>query len=162
MSTILIGKHSIEECIHKTNIPDLDFISSGPVPPNPSELILRPEMDAFIEELQKLYQVILIDTPPVGMVTDGTLLMRKADLPIYVVRAEYSKKGFEKNINELYKKYKYHNLSVILNGFRTIKGYGYGYKYGYYGKSYGYYEKEKLETQPFYKKLFNFKKTSSS
>ena len=96
------------------------------------------------------------------MVTDGTLLMRKADLPIYVVRAEYSKKGYEKNINELYRKYKYHNLSVILNGFRSIKGYGYGYKYVYYGKSYGYYEKDKEINTPFYKKLFKFGKTRHS
>jgi tyrosine-protein kinase Etk/Wzc len=87
ISTILIERHTLTECIQHTNIEALDFISAGPTPPNPSELILNPRFDQMLVELHRSYDVILIDTPPVGLVTDGILIMRKADVPIYIVRA---------------------------------------------------------------------------
>ena len=79
VSTILIERHSLAECIQHTSIESLDFISAGPTPPNPSELILSPKFDQLVAELFKSYDVVLIDTPPVGLVTDGILIMRKAD-----------------------------------------------------------------------------------
>ncbi len=141
MSTILIGKHSVSDCVHHSAIDGYDFIAAGPTPPNPSELILRPEFDELLTNLAREYDVIIIDTPPVGLVTDGVIIMQKADLPIYVVRSEYSKKGFERNINRLIQKNGFNNLSVILNGFNPMQGYGYGYQYGY-GYGYGYYNNE--------------------
>ena len=158
MSTVLIGKHRVEDCIHRSTIDTLDFITSGPTPPNPSELILKPEFDEVMNYLKSRYDIIIIDTPPVGLVTDGILVMRKVDLPIYVVRAEYSKKGFEKNINKLVRKHGFKNLSVILNAFNNMLGsYGYGYQYGY-GYGYGYYgenENEK-EEETFFSKIVDF------
>lgn len=148
MSTMLIGKHKLKDCIQHTSIETLDFISAGPTPPNPSELILRTEFDELLKEMHKIYDVIFIDSPPVGLVTDGIIIMKKADLPIYVVRAEYSKKGFEKNINRLVTKNGFRKLSVILNGFDSSMRYGYGYQYGYgygYGYGGGYYTDDKKE-----------------
>lgn len=144
VSTILIGKHSIKECIRQTPIDTLDYIAAGPTPPNPSELILRPEFDIFLKELHKLYDVIVIDTPPVGLVTDGILVMKKADLPIYVVRADYSKRYFVKNINKLIKNNNFTRLSVVLNAFKHLSQYGYGYDYSYYQ---GYSDEEKPENK---------------
>src|SRR5690606_32172642 len=79
MSTILVGKDSLENCIHQSNLDNLDFITAGPVPPNPSELILNSNTEKVLEELKKTYDVIVIDNPPVGMVTDGIPIIQKAD-----------------------------------------------------------------------------------
>jgi capsular exopolysaccharide synthesis family protein len=151
VSTILIDRHSVQECIQRTNIPTLDFISAGPTPPNPSELILHPQFDRMLEELKQNYDVIIIDTPPVGLVTDGVLIMRKVDVPIYIVRAGYSKKTFLKNINKLVRGSGFNKLTTILNDAQAggMYGYGYGYGYGYsygYGNGYGYYEDTKAPT----------------
>jgi capsular exopolysaccharide synthesis family protein len=132
ISTILIGKHKLQDCIRRTSIRTLDYIAAGPTPPNPSELILRPEFDALLKELHQYYDVIVIDTPPVGLVTDGILVMKKADLPVYVVRADYSKRYFIKNINKLIKNNNFSKLSIILNAFKHLSQYGYGYDYSYY------------------------------
>jgi capsular exopolysaccharide synthesis family protein len=155
ISTILIGKHTLLECIHKTSLSNLDFISAGPIPPNPSELILRPEFDKLIEELHQMYDTVVIDTPPVGLVTDGILLMKKADIQLYVVRANYSKKGVKRNINKVYRSGGFTRLSVVVNAMQAANTYGYGgYGYGY-GYCYGYYEGEKKTS--FFKKLFKSK-----
>ena len=155
ISTILIGKHNIAECIHKTSIDSLDFISAGPIPPNPSELILRPEFDKVIAELLELYDTVVIDTPPVGLVTDGILLMKKADVQLYVVRANYSKKGVKRNINKIYRNGGFTRLSVVINAMNAMNNYGYGgYGYGY---GYGYYEGENKPGTGFLKRLLKGK-----
>jgi tyrosine-protein kinase Etk/Wzc len=125
---------SIDEAIRSTSLENLDFISSGPPPPNPSELILLPELDNIIEELKKKYDVIIMDSPPIGLVTDGIILMKKADIPIYIIRSEFSKKGFLKSIKKLQSQKGVNHLSVIFNGLKRRSGagsYGYGYGYGY-------------------------------
>ncbi|SMD35277.1 capsular exopolysaccharide family [Reichenbachiella faecimaris] len=133
MSTILIGKEKVEDCIQESELENLHFISAGPMPPNPSELLLSPRFDEFLEKLKKKYDVIFLDSPPVGLVTDGILVMKKADLPIYVVRADYSKRSYLKSVHSLISNNKFEHLSVILNGVKSGKGsYGYGYGYGYY------------------------------
>ncbi|WP_422360690.1 polysaccharide biosynthesis tyrosine autokinase [Reichenbachiella sp.] len=133
MSTILIGKEKVEDCIQESELENLHFISAGPMPPNPSELLLSPRFDEFLEKLKKTYDVIFLDSPPVGLVTDGILVMKKADLPIYVVRADYSKRSYLKSVHNLISNNKFEHLSVILNGVKSGKGsYGYGYGYGYY------------------------------
>jgi tyrosine-protein kinase Etk/Wzc len=144
LSTILIGKDTAESCIHKSELENLDFITAGPIPPNPSELIISGRMDALLEELKKTYEVIIIDTPPVGIVTDGISIMQKADYPIYIMRSSYSKKYLIQNVNKLIDENHIRNLSVILNSLdreQTRYGYGYGYGYGD-GYGYGYYEED--------------------
>lgn len=127
VSTILIGRHTVAECVRETPISGLDYIPSGPTPPNPSELILNDELDELLNDLKELYDIIVLDTPPVGLVTDGILVMRKSDLPIYVVRADFSKKIFLKNVNKLVTVNKFNNLAVILNSLHYGQGYGYVY-----------------------------------
>jgi tyrosine-protein kinase Etk/Wzc len=127
MSTLLIGKHDLKDCINNSDIKGLDFIAAGPVPPNPSELILRASFDEILIKLKESYDVILLDTPPIGIVTDGLLAMQKADLPIYVLRADFSKLSFIDNINRLLSTGRYPTLSVILN---SVSKKGTGYSYG--------------------------------
>lgn len=128
LSTILIRKHTWRECLQKTSIENLDFIPSGPHPPNPSELLLNGEFSALIDELQQEYDFIIMDTPPVGLVTDGIMAMRRSDLSIYVVRANYSKKEFLKNVDRIMTVNKFSNVAIVLNALpNSGRGYGYGY-----------------------------------
>lgn len=128
LSTVLIKKNSWRECLQKTTIPNLDFIPSGPHPPNPSELLLNEEFPNVLHEIQQEYDFVLIDTPPVGLVTDGIMAMRKSDLSIYVVRANYSKKEFLKNIERIVAVNKLNNVAIVLNALsHSGKAYGYGY-----------------------------------
>ncbi len=85
-------------------------------------------MDALKEE----YDVIIIDTPPVGLVTDGIHALKMASIPIYVVRADFSKKSFLKNVHRLVKVHKLKNLSLVLNSLKRSKNGNYGYGKGYY------------------------------
>ena len=128
ISSILIHRHTPEECIIKTAVEGFDFIPSGIHPPNPSELLLNGEFEGLLTRLRKNYDYIVIDTPPVGLVTDGIMAMKRADLSIYVVRANYSKKDFLKNIDRITAINKLSNVSVVLNALPSSgKTYGYGY-----------------------------------
>ena len=136
ISNILIGEYSVEDCIVSSGIENLDFIPAGSIPPNPAELIASQRFDAMLDELKAMYDVVVIDTPPVGLVTDGALVMKKADLPLYVFRADFSRKGFVKTLSRIKSSQQLDRLSVILNGMDASSGRGYAYeKYGY-----GYYE----------------------
>jgi capsular exopolysaccharide synthesis family protein len=140
MSTLLIGKYTIDEVIQKSDTENLDIITAGPIPPNPSELVISSAMDEILNKLKKRYDIIIADNPPVGLVTDGITMLQRADYPIYIMCADYSKREFIYFVDRLYFENKFHKLSVILNGldFKKQK-YGYSYyKYGYYGYGYGY------------------------
>ena len=132
MSTILIGKHKIEECVKKTSIDNLDFIPSGPTPPNPSELILRPDFKELIDKLHQTYDIVFIDSPPVGLVTDGILIMKHVDIALYVLRLNYSKRSFKANLHRLVEQANFKHMGIIVNAVQDIHSYGYGYGYGYY------------------------------
>lgn len=133
VSTILIRKHAWQECVVKTSIENLDYIPSGPQPPNPSELLLNGDFTAMLESLKTQYDFILLDTPPVGLVTDGIMAMKRADISIYVFRANYSKKEFLKNLQRVLKLNKFTNVTTVLNALPPDLE-------GYYGA--GYYEDE--------------------
>jgi tyrosine-protein kinase Etk/Wzc len=128
ISTILIKKNTWQECVQQTELENLFFLPSGPHPPNPSELLLNGEFTDLLDELKKEFDYIVIDTPPVGLVTDGIMAMRKSDLSIYVVRANYSKREFLHNINRIQTIHKVSGLAVVLNAMNSSsKAYGYGY-----------------------------------
>ncbi len=128
VSSILIHRNTPQECIVHTSMEGFDFIPSGPHPPNPSELLLNGEFEGLLEELRKTYDYIVIDTPPVGLVTDGIMAMKRADLSIYLVRANYSRKEFLRNIDRITSINKLTNISVVLNALPSSgKTYGYGY-----------------------------------
>ncbi len=138
----LIGDKTLEEVIQQTKIENLDMITSGPIPPNPSELLLTDYLINLIKQLEEMYDFIIIDSPPVGLVSDAFELSKLVDTSIYVVRQGYSKKGMLDMINDKYKDGSIKNISVLLNDMSQGKGYyGYGYGYGLYAD--GYHQEEK-------------------
>ncbi len=159
MSTLLINQSTLDDTIHQTNYKNLDVITSGPVPPNPSELILSNQLNIILDELRKRYDFIFIDTPPIGLVTDALELLAKADVPLYVVRADFTRKEFLNNIEKLVVENKLKKLSIVVNDFgRGASGemYEYGYGYGYtYSQGEGYYTQDR---KPKKKSLLNYLK----
>jgi capsular exopolysaccharide synthesis family protein len=135
----LIGDNALEDVIQKTHIPFLDVITSGPIPPNPSELILGDSMKEMIDELKKSYDYIVLDTPPVGLVSDALELSQFCDVTLYVVRQNFTKKEMLVLLNNRTKRDELRNVSIVFNGYENKAKYGVGYGYGYgYGYSYGY------------------------
>ncbi|MFN5170871.1 MAG: GumC family protein [Cyclobacteriaceae bacterium] len=128
ISTILIRKFKWQDCLVKTALPNLDFIPSGPHPPNPSELLLNGEFSTLLEELKEQYDYIVMDTPPIGLVTDGMMAMRRSDVSIFVFRANYSQREFIHNLQRTVSINKLEHVSVVLNAVPLEqKNYGYGY-----------------------------------
>lgn len=119
-----------------TEFEQLDVITSGPVPPNPAELLLGQALDDMIAQLRERYEYIVIDTVPYGMVADAQIINRIADMCIYVIREGLMDRRRLPEIEELYASGKLPRMSVLLNDVR-YKHAGYGYGYGYYGYGYG-------------------------
>jgi capsular exopolysaccharide synthesis family protein len=142
MSTILSNIDKPEDCMFDGELQGLHIIPSGPTPPNPSELIISRNLVEFIENMKKEFDYIVIDNAPIGLVTDGIEAMKLADIPIYVFRANYSKKEFVQSYIHLKEKYQIRSLYAVLNAIDLEKhaygyNYGYGYAYGYgYGENY--------------------------
>jgi succinoglycan biosynthesis transport protein ExoP len=135
----LIGERKLEDVIQSTHVPYLDVITSGPIPPNPSELILGDSMKEMIMELKKTYDYIVLDTPPVGLVSDALELSQFCDVTLYVVRQNFTKKEMLTLLNNRTKRGELNNVSIVFNGYENKAKYGVGYGYGYgYGYSYGY------------------------
>ena len=142
LSTYLIGKAAMQEIIKLTNIANLSLIPSGPIPPNPSELISNGRLQELLAYLGTQYDYILIDTAPVNPVTDAFILSPMCDVTLYVVRHAYTPKIFLKKLEEKLKTKSLKNPAIVYNG---IKGKGFG-KYGYgYGYGYGYTEDERSD-----------------
>lgn len=138
----LIGQKTVDDIIQPTHIPYLDVISSGPIPPNPSELLMGDAMAELIEELKLKYDYIILDTPPVGLVSDALELSRFCDATLYVTRQGFTKKGMLGVVNEKHKRGELHNISIVFNGYQNKAKYGYGYGYGYGAYGEGYHEEE--------------------
>lgn len=115
---------------------DLDVVTSGPIPPNPSELLLGEALDELIGQLRERYEYIIIDTVPYGMVADAQIISRVVDMCIYVIREGMMDRRRLPDIEDLYTGGKLPNMAVLLNDVR-YKHAGYGYGYGYYGYGYG-------------------------
>lgn len=136
----LIGENNLNEVINTTEVNNLDIITSGPIPPNPSELLISQRMDMLIEELKTDYEIIILDSPPLGIVTDAQDLTKYADTNIFMLRVNYTKKGMLQFINAKYRAQEIKNLSFVLNFYkhnsRKNLNNGYGYGYGIYGDKY--------------------------
>lgn len=134
--------------LHGMLHPLLDVLPGGAVPPNPTELVAREGLDRMLQQLRQTYDYILLDTAPIGMVSDTAIVGRVADVCLYVCRADFTPKAGFQFINRLADEQKFQQLGVVLNGFDTRKRknnniyarrYGYGYGYGSsYGYGYGY------------------------
>ncbi|WOG10483.1 polysaccharide biosynthesis tyrosine autokinase [Bacteroides caccae] len=144
-------EHGITQYLTKTTANLMDFVQpsdinknlfilpGGTVPPNPTELLARGGLEKAIETLKANFDYVILDTAPVGMVTDTLLIGRVADLSVYVCRADYTHKAEFTLINELAENNKLPNLCIAVNGLDlNSRKYGYYYGYGKYGKYYGY------------------------
>ena len=149
----LIGQKTLEEVTFSTEIPNLDVISSGPIPPNPSELLIGENMVEFIAKLKEKYDYILLDTPPVGLVSDAVELSKFADVTLYVMRQNYTKKEMIRLLNNRNERQELTNVSIVFNGYQNKAkygsgygdGYGYGYGYGYGTYAQGYHDEEESQ-----------------
>ena len=150
----LIGTHVLEEIIQPTSIPYLDLITAGPLPPNPGELLMSDHLPELIEKLKEKYDYIILDTPPIGLVSDAMELSNFADVVLYIVRQNYTTKGMIGQLNVRQKRGELKNVSVVLNAFDSNQKYGYQYGYGAYDN--GYHEDESEKPSAF-KKFFKKK-----
>jgi len=155
LSTFLndVNYNDLDKLILKgKSIDEIDYLLSGAIPPNPSELLMRPRMKELLEILKSSYDLIIIDTAPLLLVSDTTPLLPLCDLVVYVSRAQYSDKNIFPFIKEIHGRENMPPFGMVLNGLiasASSSGYGYGYRYSYkyrysytykynYGYGYGY------------------------
>jgi capsular exopolysaccharide synthesis family protein len=152
LSTYLSGMHKLEEVIQQTEIPNLFLVSGGPVPPNPSELLMTEKLTEFKKEALVEYDYIIFDTPPLALVTDAFVISNQVDHTVFVVRQNYTARDFLKSIQDYYSEGKLKNMSVLLNDIvKSGLGYGYGYGYQYgYAYQYGYGVRKRKDKGSYY------------
>ena len=156
-SNFLIGQASLNQIIFPSGLVDgLDIVPSGPIPPNPAELLISTNMEKMIKELYEQYDYIIIDAPPVGLVSDGFTIAEHCNQMFYILRYDYTNKEYIKFINTLESNRKLTNVNLVLNGVKNGKvgSYAYGNSYGY-GYGYGYYNDEEKKKFSF-RDLFKF------
>lgn len=140
ITNLLVKNHPTREELDEQILPsgvhdNLDLLMAGPIPPNPGELISRKSLNEIFDLLKEEYDYILVDTAPVGLVTDTLQIARIADASVYMCRADYTAKASFGLINELAEDKKLPNMAIVINGIdMSKKKYGYYYGYGRYGK----------------------------
>ncbi|MEQ9376712.1 MAG: polysaccharide biosynthesis tyrosine autokinase [Imperialibacter sp.] len=141
MSQLLIGDKKYEDVIQSTEIKGLDMIAAGPIPPNPNELLMGQEFDDAMRWFKEHYDHIVIDTPPVGLVSDPIEISRHADVALFIIRQDVTPRHAIDYINDIHNKGLINNIGIVLNGvdfkkpkWHSIYGYGYGYGNYYGGK----------------------------
>ena len=160
VSTYIIGKHKVDEIIHKDLYPNLDVVTSGPIPPNASELVLSDKIDELFKWAEEEYDYILVDTPPFGVLNDTFQLLKSVDNLLVVLRSNQVTKRGVNHVEDLISRHEGISAGLILNGIKQTKlqyyyskygyrysysfSYGYGYGYGY-GGEYGIDESENSE-----------------
>ncbi len=145
LSQVLIGKMPVSESIVSTQFENLSIIPPGAIPPNPAELLLNGRFKEMIAELRQSYDYVLIDTPPLGLISDAEIMADQADLSLFVVRHDHSlKEAVGKILGPINAESKFWPSAIVFNGLkgrgmsRYGRGYGYGGGYGVgYGYSYG-------------------------
>ena len=142
LSTCLSSDTSWREMVKSTGYENLDVILSGPIPPNPAELLLQDKFVEIINEIKESYDIVVFDCPPVGLVSETKQLFALADINFFVFRQGFSNKGNTQILNNLVEKGGVTKIYGILNDVHLDKKYGYGYTYGY-GNNYGYHQDEK-------------------
>ena len=153
VSNFLSGQLDYKKAIQKTSYDNFDIMTSGVIPPNPSELLIDGLMDDLMARLQSEYDFIILDTPPIGLVSDALNLMKYADATLYIVRQNFTKKGMLSLINQKVQKGEVKNVNLVLNYFKSKNQYGYAYNYGY-GYGYGNYGKHYLKKEHVKQNIF--------
>lgn len=143
LSYLLSGSFNWQDLVQETFVKNLSLLSAGPIPPNPSELLLSTKMATLLGNLKESFDVIVVDTPPIGLVSDALHLSQLADHTIFVIRQNFTPTATVKMVEEMYRQERLKNVSIVLNDVQ-LKKYGYSYGYGYgYGYGSGYYEESK-------------------
>jgi tyrosine-protein kinase Etk/Wzc len=138
ITNYIVGSLDLQEIIHPVpDVENLFVIPCGPVPPNPAEMLLNEKIDQLFRELHARFDAIIIDTAPVGLVSDAITLGRFANSSVYIVRHGYTMKKQIQLIDDLYKHNKLPHLSIVINDIPSRGGYGGYYGYGSYGYGYG-------------------------
>jgi capsular exopolysaccharide synthesis family protein len=146
LSQYLSSMAALDQVIQTTSVANLSFIPGGQMPPNPSELLIRPAMEEMLTKLKDLFDYIIVDTPPLSLVTDAFVLSQFANHVIFVIRQDYTPRMALTGLEEHYSSGRLKNISILFNDIRKsglgygygINGYGYGYSYPYGNKSNGY------------------------
>lgn len=142
-SSYVIGSSEIDEIIMPSNVhPKFFVIPSGPLPPNPSELIMYEKVKILFEKLKQQFDYIIIDSSPIGLVTDAQLLANYADCSLFIIRQRHTFKQQISFVEDYRNSRKLPRLNIVLNDINVSMGYGYGYGYGVYNNS-GYYKEVK-------------------
>ena len=151
----------LEDILYKDARPGIDFIPSGPTPPNPTELLARPRLEELIKQLRENYDYILLDGVPIQMLADPLVMNRVVDTNLFILRSGQLDRRILPQLDELNEKRHLHNMAIVFNGPQVKRrhGYGfgsYGYGYGYgYGAGYGYYGEDEKKKKKGFRKLFN-------
>ncbi len=128
----LFSSAKLEDVLRQTEIKNLSYITSGTIPPNPAEMLASQQLENFFTEMKKIFDIIIIDSPPVVAVTDSEILSRKVDGTLLVVSSELTEADMLKRAVELLKNDNATLLGTVLNNFRYKAGYASYYKYYYY------------------------------
>lgn len=160
ISNYLVGSTNETDIIKATKVNNLFLVSSGPIPPNPAELLSNGKIQTLINVYRETFDYVLVDTPPVGLVTDATILSPFVDACFYIIRHEVTQKTNLSILTDLIKFNRFKSINVIFNGvnYKNSQEYRYGYGYGYgYGKGY-YAESTPKKLSQRLKGLLKFKK----
>jgi capsular exopolysaccharide synthesis family protein len=128
LSSYLSHQHTLSDVIQKTDVESLDIIPCGPIPDNAIHLLESPQMAQLIQELKKTYDYVVIDTPPIGYVSEYFILMRHMDTNLYVVKHKYTDKALLSQVNDLYASKKIKDMYIVINDLDYTNTYEYGYK----------------------------------
>ena len=132
LSTYLIGEADMQGLVRTTNIPGLEVITAGPIPPNPLELVEQERLSDLFRTMRGSYDHIIMDASPMGLVSEYVILMRHVDVTLYVARQGVTRRSALRLISEMFQERKVANVNLLLNDVKPGQGYGEGY--GYYTK----------------------------
>jgi tyrosine-protein kinase Etk/Wzc len=162
ITNFIVGRARLDEII--IPVPEVDnlfVIPCGPVPPNPAEMLLDPKLKELFSHVRKQFDIVIVDTAPIGLVSDAIVISEHVDCTLYILRQGYTYKKQLELIDELYTKKKLPRLSLLLNDVPSGAGYGGYYSYGNYGYGYGYgygadyFQEEPKAKKGFIKKILN-------
>jgi capsular exopolysaccharide synthesis family protein len=159
LSSYLVDRSTKEEIVIPTKYENLYIVPSGPIPPNPAELLLKDKMAEFLTYLEGDFDVVVMDTPPIGLVSETMDLLRFSDVNLYIIRQDYTHKKYLLMINDLYANDQIRDFYAVFNGMRAGGdiydfggyNYGYGYNYSYMRKNKytgNYYEEDDSKKKP--------------
>lgn len=143
LSTYLIGYDTIEQIIIPTLVKNLSFMPSGPIPPNPAEILGKPEMKILLEEVRLRFDFVIVDNPPIALVTDGIIISQLSDLNVFILRYGVTHKNQLEVINQFAVNKRIDHLALVVNDIKTSAfGYTYYKYYQYEAYQYSYYADE--------------------